>query len=286
MLDLVKDLINFSHTPTMAAYLRGLILVTVGFFTAKIAASTAYQLAMRELTSARSRTIKRTIFWLLFGLFCIAALREAGFKLSVLLGAAGILSVALGFASQTSASNFISGLFLTLEKPFSVGDTIRVGQTTGEVLSIDLLSVKLRTFDNLMVRIPNETLIKTEVTTLTRFPIRRYDLQVGVAYKEDLTHVQEILMKVADEITVCLDEPKPMVFMNGFGDSAIQIQLSAWAKRENFFELRNTLLMDVKKALDTAGIEIPFPHRSLYVGEASKAMPVRIVHEAHDSDAK
>lgn len=77
----------------------------------------------------------------------------------------------------------LAGLFLVAEKPFQTGDLIQVGQTVGEVLSIDLLSVKLWTFDNLLVRIPNESLIKTEMTNLTRFPIRRFDMRVGVAYR-------------------------------------------------------------------------------------------------------
>ena len=123
----------------------------------------------------------------------VSALRELGFDLSVVLGAAGILSVAIGFASQTSTSNLISGLFLMLERPFSIGDVIKVDSTTGEVISIDLLSVKIRTFDNLFVRSPNESMIKTQVTTLTKFPIRRADLQVGIAFKEDIERVKEIL---------------------------------------------------------------------------------------------
>jgi small-conductance mechanosensitive channel len=92
--------------------------------------------------------------------------------------------VAIGFASQTSASNLISRLFLMIERPFSIADVIRVGNTTGEFISIDLLSVKLRNVDSFFVRIPNETMIKNEVTRLTKFPVRPADLKVGIAYKD------------------------------------------------------------------------------------------------------
>src|SRR5699024_2454555 len=118
-----------------------------------------------------------------------------GISLAPLLGAAGIAGVALGFASQTSVSNIISGLFLIAESPFKVDDIITVKSTTGVVLSIDILLVKLRTFDNQYVRIPNETLIKTEVTNITRFPIRRLNTTISVAYKEDIGQVREILME-------------------------------------------------------------------------------------------
>jgi len=196
--------------------------------------------------------------------------------LSILLGAAGILTVAIGFASQTSASNIISGLFLLGEKPFGVGDIVKVGTTTGEVIAIDLLSVKLRTFDNLFVRIPNETMIKAEITNLRRFPIRRFDLQVGVAYKEDLDRVREVLNAVADEHPLSLDEPAPMILFKGFGESSVNFQFSVWALSDNFLEIRTQIPIAVKKAFDEQGVEIPFPHRTLYTGSETNPMPVRI----------
>ena len=167
-----------------------------------------------------------------------------------------------------------SGLFLIGEKPFAIGDVIRVNGTVGEVISIDLLSVKLRTFDNLFVRIPNETMIKTEVTNLLRFPIRRYDLQVGVAYKEDMRAVQEVLMEVADENPLCLEEPKPLIIFKGYGESSLNFQFSVWAKTENYLDLRNTIPTEVKEAFDARDIEIPFPHRTLYTGSETEPFPV------------
>lgn len=170
-----------------------------------------------------------------------------------------------------------SGLFLVAERPFSAGDIIRVGTTTGEVLSVDLLAVKLRTFDNLFVRIPNESLIKSEVTTLTRFPIRRLDVLVGVAYKEDLNKVRSVLDEVAYTNPLCLEEPKPLYIFQGFGESSLDIQFSVWAKRENFLDLRNSIYQEIKSAFDEHGIEIPFPHRTLYTGSVTTPFPIQSV---------
>src|SRR5690554_8088283 len=157
--------------------------------------------------------IRRVFFYLVFLLFAVAALREAGFSLDVVLGAAGILTVAIGFASQTSASNIISGLFLVMEKPFEIGDVIEVDATIGEVVAIDLLSVKLRTPDNLYVRIPNETLIKTRVINRSKFPIRRIDLAIGIAYAEDVERVSNLLLQLAEQNPECLEEPIPFVLV-------------------------------------------------------------------------
>jgi small-conductance mechanosensitive channel len=223
-----------------------------------------------------SMLLRRGIFYLGILITLTFTLHQLNFSLALLLGAAGVLTVALGFASQTSASNIISGLFLLGERPFSVGDVIQIGSTTGEVLSIDLLAIHLRTFDNIFVRIPNESVIKSEVRTLSRFPIRRYDLQLGVAYREDLDRVREILFEVATANPLSLEEPRPLIVFQGFGDSSVNLQFSVWAARENYLELRNQISAAVKRRFDEEGIEIPFPHRTIYPGSGMAAFPVRV----------
>ncbi len=225
--------------------------------------------APQQLTLAR-RAVSYT-------LFLASAMRELGFNFGVLLGAAGIVTLAIGFASQTSVSNVISGLFMILERSVGVGDVIKVGSTTGEVIAIDLLSTKLRTFDNLLVRIPNETMIKAEITTLTRFPIRRSRRRIGVAYKDDLQQVEQVLLAVADRNPLSLQEPQPLLIARGFGESSIDYLLGVRVKRENFLELRNQIYREIKEAFDDAGIEIPFPQRSVHAGSTSEPLPVRLV---------
>jgi small-conductance mechanosensitive channel len=229
--------------------------------------------------------MRRVVFYTLLGIVIASTLHQLGFKLGVLLGAAGILTVAIGFAAQTSASNLISGLFVIAERAFEVGDIIRVDNTTGEVLSVDLLSVKIRTFDNLFVRIPNESIIKSQITNLTHFPIRRIDMQIGVAYKEDLEHVKKVLFEVADKNPLCLEEPGPLYIFQGYSDSALSMQFSVWVKIENFLLLKNSIHEQVKAAFDEAGIEIPFPHRTLYTGSVTDPFPVRVVRDSDDNSS-
>ncbi len=212
----------------------------------------------------------------------VTVLTQLGFRLTPLLGAAGILGIALGFASQTSVSNLISGFFIMGEQSFVVGDIIEVGGRTGMVLSIDMLSVKLRTFDNKFIRIPNETLVKSEVVTVTRFPVRRVDVRLGVAYKEDIDRVRDLLFEVAEANPLVLMEPRPAFIFQGYGESSLDILFGVWATRERFIEVKNSIHLDIKRALDEAGIEIPFPHRSLYVGSATDPFPFRRVAESSD----
>jgi small-conductance mechanosensitive channel len=272
-----QNIIEFFSSDRMFAIVRALIIAIAGLVVAKVLSGSAARLAAKRFSTHHQIILRRTIYYVVIALFAISVLYELGFNLSVLVGAAGILSVAIGFASQTSASNIISGLFLLGEQPFGVGDVVQVGSTTGEVIAIDLLSVKLRTFDNLYVRIPNETMLKSEVITLTRFPIRRFDLKLGVAYKEDIDTVRDILFELAQRNPLCLEEPKPLFIFSGFGASSLDIQFSVWAKRENFLDMRNSLQTEIKQAFDARGIEIPFPHVSVYAGSVTAPFPVTVV---------
>lgn len=226
----------------------------------------------------------KVTFYFGLSLIVVMVLHNLGFQLAPLLGAAGIVGVALGFASQTSVSNVISGLFLIAEQPFKVDDIITVSGTTGIVYSIDTLSVKLRMFNNQFVRIPNETMIKSEVTNISRFPLRRVDVNISVAYKEDLNRVREVLFDVADKNPTALQHPEPLMIFDKFGNSSIDILFVAWAVREEFLKLRNSLNMDIKKRFDEEGIEIPFPHLSLYSGSASKPLPLDVAFKDQAPD--
>ncbi len=209
----------------------------------------------------------------------VTLIYELGFSLTPLLGTAGIVGIAVGFASQTSISNIISGFFLIIEKPFEVGDVVNVGATTGAVLSVDFLSIKLRTFDNQFVRIPNEVLIKSEITNVTRFPIRRADIKVSVAYKEDLEKVKTLLNEIAYNNPLCLQEPEPLILFLGFNASSIDLQFSVWSERTEFLKLKNTIQEEIKSRFDRENIEIPFPHVSLYSGKMTEPFPIRILKE-------
>ena len=163
--------------------------------------------------------------------------------------------VAIGFASQTSASNLVSGLFLLAERPFQIGDAVRIGAISGEVLSVDLLSVKIRTFDNLFVRVPNETVMKAEIINLTRFPVRRFDLVLRLPPTPRLGELEALLMETLAKENVVLDEPPPQIIWLGTGERWIEVQVSAWASRQRFLELRSRVTVGVFMMLQREEIQ-------------------------------
>lgn len=268
---------DFFESPTVVNAARGLVVFFIGIALSRLARGLFRRALARHLSAQHALVVEKAIYYTMVLLSVLVALNAAGVDPGVLLGAAGILTLALGFASQTTVSNLISGLFLVGEQTFKIGDVIHVGTQTGVVTSIDLLSVKLRTFNNLLVRLPNESLLKSEITNLTHHPIRRLDLTLGVGYRENVNQVRDILMSVAESNLFCLDEPKPTFWFEGYGDSAILLRFSAWFATPNYWEGTNRLQQQVFEALTAHGIEIPFPHRTLFAGSASEPFPIRVV---------
>ena len=254
----------YLHSDKFEGLITGLFLMLIGFLIAKGVRNGFMRTMGTRFNSHQKLIWGRGIFYFIFLLFVVSGLREMGLKLSVFLGAAGILTVAIGFASQTSASNLISGLFILGEGAFEIGDLIQItlirGQTIeGEVLSIDLMSVKLRTFDNVFIRVPNEQLIKTPVMNLTRFPIRRIPITIAVDYKEDLGKVRRVLLELASEYPLVLDEPKAIVTVQNFKESNIELLFAVWTRRENYLQVRDEIQEIVRNGFVEHEIAIPFP---------------------------
>lgn len=176
-------------------------------------------------------------------------------NMKVILGATGLMTLAIGFAARTPISNLISGIFLVFERPFVVGDVIEINEHTGEVISLNLLSLTMRTLDNLMVRIPNELVIGTAVRNISYFPIRRLDMTYTVPRKESLTRVKETFLKVAERNELALDEPEPYFRVNEFRDNSVEIIFMVWSSSEDFFQFRSEFPFDVHRAFKKSGIE-------------------------------
>jgi small-conductance mechanosensitive channel len=237
------------------------LIVVVGFVVLRVLTALVGRLGRKRLSPQSAMLARKAVFY-------VGA---------ALLGAAGIVGIAIGFASQTSVSNVISGLFLISEKPFAVGDVIKAGEHSGIVMSIDLLSVKIRTFDNQYIRIPNEKILNTDLTNVTFFPIRRMDLELSISYRNDLGRTREVLLEIADANPYCLREPLPVVIFTGFGDSGQELLFGVWFAKADYIDLRNSIMQEIKKRFDAEGIEIPFPHRTIVGGLATDPVPVRVV---------
>lgn len=226
----------------------------ISFWISKLVA----QAVKKHFSKHQAMIAKRLVFYILFLVFVISALQQLGFKLSVLLGAAGIFTVAISFASQTAVSNLISGIFLLFDRPFKVGDYITVNGFTGTVDTIDLLSTKITTADNQLVRIPNETMIKSPIINGYYYKKRRVDLIIGVAYHSDLVKVKAILGSIALSQPAILKDPPPQVIIDEFALTAINLRYMVWTNTTEASAVKNQLKELIKIAFDKEGITIPY----------------------------
>jgi small-conductance mechanosensitive channel len=249
---------------------RVAITVVLGLFLVRVLAVVTQRYIMKKSTPQRQMIARKIITYAGFFLVLMAVLGELGVKLTALLGAAGIVGIAVGFASQTSVSNIISGLFLISEKPFAMGDVIKIGGTTGIIQSIDLLSIKIRTFDNLFVRIPNEKILSSEVTNITRFPIRRLDVVFQVDYGQDLGRVHDILAEIAHANPWSLDEPEPVIVLSEFKDSGIEVLLGLWFSKSDFLQLKNSIMQDVCRRFAAEEVRFAHPNRIVRIVEGGE----------------
>ena len=266
--DTVKSIFTGINLDRLSEILVAIILCFIGFLIARLVSNTFIRTIGSRLNAHQRLLWRRGIFYFIFLLFIMTSLREAGFKLSVFLGAAGILTVALGFASQTSATNLISGLFLIGEGSFEVGDTIQItlirGQTIeGQVISIDLLSVKLLTLDNVYIRLPNEQLIRTPVMNLSKYPIRRIPITLAINFHEDIIKVRQVLLDVAAKYPLVMDDPKATVTVTAFRESSIELLFSVWCRQENALKVRDEMQERVRNGFVENQIEIPVPKMGL-----------------------
>ncbi len=251
-------------------WIFALLILIIGFPLVGFIARRVRIIVFKRSSAQAAMVARKIVSYLGYIFVVILVLQQFGVDLGTLLGAAGIGAVAIGFAAQTSLSNIISGIFLIGEKPFTIGDFIEVDQISGTVDTIGLLSLTLRTTDNRSVRIPNETLVKTKVTNISRHPIRRYNLTIGVSYHEDIDHILRVLREVAEENVLCLDEPAPFISFDGFGDSSMNFTLGVWGLSQEYLSLKNLIGIELKRRFDEEGIEIPFPHMTIAKGKASE----------------
>ncbi len=270
------DWTQYLNAATLEKIIRILLILAVGIAIIYFLAYLVKKILPQKWSRQRKMIINRAVQYTGFITLFLIVISELEISLAPIFGAAGVIGLVIGVASQTSIGNIVSGFFLVSEKSFEIGDVVRLGDKTGTVFSIDLLSIKIRTFDNLLIRVPNQTVISTELTNLTRFPVRRVDTMVSVAYKEDLSNVKSILESVAKQNPLCLDEPEPVIIFQSFGSSGIDITLGVWVERTNFLKVKNSVFMEIKEAFKKEGIEIPFPHISLYTGEETKPFPVEV----------
>jgi small-conductance mechanosensitive channel len=215
--------------------------------------------------------IQHTLTIVIMVLAGIIILGQVGINVGPILAGAGVLGLAVGFGAQNLVKDVITGFFILLENRMNVGDVIQAAGVAGLVESINLRTTILRDLEGKVHIIPNGEI--SVVTNLTK-GWSRCVLDIGVAYKEDTDHVCEVLKKVGDdlfeepEFREVILEPLEVLGVDAFADSQVTIKVMFKTKPIKQWMVAREFRRRVKKAFDAEGIEIPFPHMTVYMGEA------------------
>jgi small conductance mechanosensitive channel len=266
----------------LEGWIEGLILLLPNFVAAVlivIVAALVARMARRAVLGVLGRTssyeqvnhLLATVAYvvvLAVGIFIALGVLELDKAVTSLLAGAGIIGLALGFAFQDLASNFIAGILLSIRRPFVVGDIIETSDYMGTVVEVNLRSTRVRTFQGPIAIIPNSQVFQNPVETYSTGE-RRVDLSCGVAYGDDLETARDVALGALDGLDV-VDRNRPVdLYFNEFGDSSINFTLRFWVdfrKQTDFLHAQSEAIIALKKAFDEAGITIPFPIRTLDFG--------------------
>jgi small-conductance mechanosensitive channel len=260
-MELPDALTDLSGREKLLVGLRASMLLLGALVVVPMLRRTVRRFSKDRLQPHQQMLLLRAISWVGYGLAISCTLTALGFDLGVLLGAAGVFTVAIGFAAQTSVSNLVSGIFLLIEQPFVVGDQIQSNGVTGEILSVDLLSVKLRTPEKVFVRLPNELLLKSAVTNLTRFDVAGSTLEFCVAADQPLDEVPSLLRELATGTDLVLKTPAPIVGCLGYTDAGVTFTLMIWAPRLELGNVKVSLFIRGLATLQAAKVALPAPRR-------------------------
>jgi small conductance mechanosensitive channel len=201
------------------------------------------------------------------GILIALELLDATALVSAMLGVAGVIGIALGFAFRNIVENYLAGVLLSTRNPFAIGDFIQVDDMSGKVIRLTSRDTVLMTLDGNHLRIPNSQIITSPMTNFTRNPLRRFEFNVGVSVELDLVRVRELAISTLNAMPGILTEPRPRVLVLELGDSAVTVRVTAWIdqRETDFLKARSEAIRLVKTAFDQAGIEMPEPIYRLHM---------------------
>lgn len=199
----------------------------------------------------------------------IIVLDQLGLNVTVLIGGLSIAGVIAGFAARDSLENFISGVTILVDRPFRVGDYIEVEDEFGQVDEITLRSTRIRTVRNEIIVLPNLEMITQQVINHTKRNVLRIDIEFGIAYKEYPEEARQVLLPLVEDDDRIFEEPSPSVVVTSMSDSSVDMALRFYIRDPNQeLPVRWEYTEKVRETLREADIEIPFPHRQLFLDEA------------------
>lgn len=245
------------------------IVLLAGIVVSRLVKWGTVKMFQRRLDQALAVLIGRLTAYAIVTVAFVYSLDSLGVAIGPVLGALGIVGIALAFALRDILENFVAGILLQLQRPFTYGDQIAVNEHEGTVRDIGTRLVTVVTPAGETVKIPSATVIKADVNNYTEQGLRRTTLPVGVAYGTDLLRAQEVLAAAVTSAEGVVESPPYEVLLDGFGDSSIDFVVRFWhlPTIADYWQVKSNVAFAVDRALAEAGITIPFPQRTVWWGD-------------------
>lgn len=249
---------------TASDWIQAGAIAAAGILIAKVLSKAVSRAAGRhEGAAAAAEVVGRFVGLVLAGIAFVYALGAVGVRLGPLVGALGVGGVVLAFAGQNILANFLASIIIQLRHPFRRGDQVEAGGCEGTVDDVNFRTVVLRTFDGQRVMVPSAQVLTMPIVNHTTLGRRRTSVSIGVDYDTDLERARAVLLEAVSKADGVVEHPAPEVWVESFDDSAIQLTIRYWHAPDtaSLWRIRSEVAVAAKRALDAAGISIPFPQR-------------------------
>lgn len=261
----IQNYLNFLGTKLMEyspKLFSSILLLVVGLWLISMVTKSLKKImTKRNVEPTLGNFLGNLIFWILRILLFVIVISKLGIETSSLVAILGAAGLAVGLALQGSLSNFAGGILIILFKPFKVNDLIEAQGEIGTVQEIQIFSTKLINAVNQTIYIPNGILSNGVIINYTQQGRRRIDQVIGISYNANIAQAKEVLLNALKSHPNILPEPEPQVFVVSLADSSVNLSVRAWVLPENFMTTSSDILEFGKQALESNGIEIPFPQR-------------------------
>ncbi|CAD5244361.1 mechanosensitive ion channel family protein [Thermococcus camini] len=247
--------------------ISALVILVVGYVLARIIVGLFKKsLGRTKLPPLVIEFLGRFLAVLLYVIVMIVALGAVGVSVSpIILGLSAVIGLILGFGLQDTLTNLSAGVWIAALRPIDIGEVVEVAGQTGKVEAVGIMSTELLTPDNKFITIPNKLVWGSVITNYTRMPTRRVDVDIGVAYGTDLDKAIKLAMDLMKNHPQVLDDPEPSVVITALADSSINLQLRAWAKTDDYWDVKGDLTKGIYELYTKEGIEIPFPQLDVHL---------------------
>jgi small conductance mechanosensitive channel len=244
-----------------------IVILVVGLIAARIVGRVTYKVLGRtkRVDPLVRGFLANMAKYLVTIVVVIAVLSNLGVEIASLVAVIGAIGLAIGFALQGVLGNIAAGVMLLIFRPFKVGDFVETAGQSGTVKELTLTTVELATVDNVQVILPNGQVWGSAIKNYSYHETRRVDLAVGIGYEDDIDGAHSAIMDEINADSRALKDPEPQIAVVELGDNAVQLTVRVWCQSGDYWPLRFDLLKRLKERLDTDGISIPYPQRTVHL---------------------